>query len=242
VRNLTLADLRSLERRTLQAISEIADFSAILITPDPVRNYRTTINEHSGGVNVHLSFEIDIRLRADVRKTVLKRRVDVGALVRSSSDGKSIDSASYSLIICKKLNPSTSAIIRKMHFDFEPGRLRNPTEPKPSTHLQICGLFSAANLRMGYRPTSIDRWYPDFEKPRIPGIPTTLALLINWLLLEFQTDRSARAILTNGRWRALIGEAEKLVLRPFFQEAADYFSVNQPTNHRFLENYVYEVP
>jgi hypothetical protein len=95
---------------------------------------------------------------------------------------------------------------------------------------------------MGYRPTSIDRWYPDFEKPRIPGIPVSLALLINWLLLEFQTDRSARAILTNGRWRGLIADAEKIVLYPFFQEAANYFSVAQPPNHRFVENYLYELP
>lgn len=242
MRNLTLRDLRSLERHTLQTINEIGAFDAILTSFDPIRGYRTTINEHGGGVDVHLSFEIDIRLRADVRKTVQKRRVDIGALVRPSNDGKLIDGASYSLIICRKTDPSTSPIVRKMHFDFDPARLRNHIEPKPSIHLQICGLFSSASLGMGYRPASIDRWYPDFEKPRIPGIPTTLALLVNWLLLEFQTDRSARAILANGHWRGLIADAERLVLRPFFQEAADYFSLAQPPNHRFVENHLYEVP
>ena len=125
--------------------------------------------------------------------------------------------ASYSLLICRYAEARTSPIVRKVHFDYEPIAFRNPAEPKPSAHMQMCGNFSRHHLKAGYAEVRLRGMYPGWEKPRIPLPPTSLALILNWLLLEFQSDPASQGILNSPTWRNWVAEAERKVLLPYFE-------------------------
>ncbi len=235
-----LSDLRRLEWETIKTISEMSEFGTFYDLSAIAQGYRTLLSKDRGNININLPFVLDIRLRADVKKTLKKRRVDLGALVIGDQSG-AIESASYSLIICKSEDPKTSAIVRKLHFDFEPGSRRNVGELKPSVHMQVCGKYSDYHIRAGYRDSALRHWHPGFEKPRIPSIPMSIGIMLNWLLLEFQTDRTAMAILRHPRWRKLVAQAEQVVLRPYFKAATDFLSSASNRGVPFVEHLLYEV-
>jgi hypothetical protein len=83
-------------------------------------------------------------------------------------------------------------------------------------------------------------WYPDFEKPRIPLPPTSIALILNWLLMEFQSDAASQAILRSPTWRVLVAEAERTVLVPYYEQATRFFRMAANRNKRFLQAHLYE--
>jgi hypothetical protein len=194
-----------------------------------------TTSEERGSVDVHFSFNIDIRLRGKLAQ----RRVDIGALVRNNSEN--LSGASYSVLIGKGIEPSRSAVLRKFHFDYEPISQRDAREPKPSIHLQMCGELNPKHLEAGYNQVKINALYPHFEKPRIPCQPTSIALLLNWLLLEFQAGSVSQAVLRAPRWRKLVAEAERIVLTPYFKGAAAFLSGARYDGQPFLQHYLYEI-
>src|SRR5688500_17874496 len=106
----SLADIRTLERLSLLRISQIGEFGRLGALQAAATAAIGSINEYRGGVNVHLGFTLDIRLRGDKSKSQFQRRVDIGALVEATADDKSIRNASYSVAICRKADPTTSPI------------------------------------------------------------------------------------------------------------------------------------
>jgi len=238
----TLNALRGLEWRTLKTISEMGEFVGFYDLYNMAKGYRTLFREDRGNVDIHVNLLLEIRLRADKTKTLKKRRVDIGVLVIASEDDRQIKRASYGLIICAKDDPKTSSIVRKVHFDYESAGSRNTAEAKPSVHMQVCGQYSHHHISAGYRQSVLKQWFPSFEKPRIPSMPMSLAVLLNWLMLEFQTDRTAIAILKHPRWRALVAEAERTTLLPYYKAATEFLASAGKKGLPFTEHHLYEIP
>lgn len=238
----SLEDLRSLERATLRRITEIGEFSKLGEVQEVAEGAARAIDEKRGGVNVNLAFTLDIRLRGERRRRLpVPRRIDVGALIEPSPDSKAVRRATYSLIICRYANPASSPIVRKAHFDYEPADCRNPAEPKPSVHMQMCGNLSPHHLRAGYNEIRLRSLYPTWEKPRIPLAPTSLALMLNWLFLEFQSDSNSQAILKSPLWRTLVAQAERAVLLPYFEAATTFLTSTAQRNRRFTQAHLYQM-
>jgi hypothetical protein len=235
------SELRDLERQTLTVIDQMGEFGRIGPLQTAARRASSDFNHIRGPVNFHLGFTLDIRLRGDRGAKPFPRRIDIGVLVQSASDKVHVGNASYSLLICRKADPTTSPIVRKVHFDYESEELRNQGEPKPSVHLQMCGKFSAHHVAAGYSESRLAGMYPSWEKPRIPVPPTSLALLLNWLLLEFQSDAAAQAILRNPTWRNLVAKAERVVLVPYFKGASNFLESTADKGKRFLQTHLYEM-
>jgi len=236
-----LSDVRNLEHRTLKAITEIAPFAKL---NDLVSQASAALGRYSpkGPIDFHLGFLLDIRLRGDRHAKLLERRVDLGVLVQGDATSKDkIGNVSYSLLICKYKEPATSPILRKAHFDYESAAWRNQSEPKPSVHMQICGKYSPHHTAAGYGTQRLNALYPGFEKPRIPLAPTSLALMLNWLLLEFQNGSAAQPILKDEQWRRLVSDAERVVLRPYFDGGAKYLNSARNAGQRFLQSFIYEM-
>jgi hypothetical protein len=236
-----IATIRNLERETLQQILRISEFGRLSELQAAASTGLANINDQRGGVDVHLGFALDIRLRGDRQGKAVSRRIDVGALVEVSADKKTVSNASYSLLICRRANPESSPIVRKVHFDYESFALRNQDEPKPTAHLQICGKLSPHHLKAGYTVTRLNGLYPAWEKPRFPLPPTSIALILNWLLLEFQTDPASQGILNSPAWRNFVARAERAVLTKYFSEATKFLLSAGDMQKRFLQTHLYNM-
>jgi hypothetical protein len=236
-----LSDLRALEVRTLKQIGMIPEFAKFVDLRAAAKDAASRTNEFSGAIRVRLGFKLDIRLRMRQKRAEQRRWVEIGASVLPGITKDSIEQTSYSLIICKKNVPKDSPIVRKIHIDYEPVALRNHKEPKPSVHMQMCGTLSAQQIDDGYDERRLEALYPSFEKPRIPTAPTSLALMLNWLLLEFQDDPAAQPVLKNSTWRKLVSDAERVVLVPYYKGAAGFFEKTANQGRRFLQCHQYEM-
>jgi len=109
-------------------------------------------------------------------------------------------------------------------------------------HFQVCGELSRHHINAGYNEIRLKALYPHFEKPRIPCQPTSIAILLNWLLLEFQSDATSQAVLKAPRWRKLVAEAERTVLAPYFEKAAAFLRSSGHREQPFLQTHLYEIP
>jgi hypothetical protein len=236
-----IVTIRNLEKDTLRQITQISEFGRLGELQAAANAGLAGVNDQRGGVDVHLGFALDIRIRGDRQGKAVSRRIDVGALVAVSPDKKTVSNASYSLLICRYANPQSSPIVRKVHFDYESLALRNHNEPKPTAHLQICGKLSPHHLKAGYIATRLNALYPTWEKPRFPLPPTSIALLLNWLLLEFQTDPASQGILNSPAWRNLVARAERAVLTKYFSDATKFLSSAGDKQKRFLQTYLYNM-
>jgi hypothetical protein len=237
--------LVKLEKETLKTISEIGKFADLGTIYDDAKTHLGKSNWFQrGGFEAHLGFDVYGGIRADKNRTKKRRRIDVSGLVVSSKlDNAFVTThASYSVVLCDGEDPKTSKVLRKFHFDYEAANTRNIAEPKPTTHLQICGKFSNHHTgTIGYQPGQIEAWYPGFEKPRIPIQPTCLALLLDWIFLEFHTDVAIAAILKDQQWRSLVRKAERQVLLPYFREASHFLEGATNADRSFLRSHQYEM-
>lgn len=235
--------LAQLEKDTLQTITRIGTFARLGDIFNDAGKYLQSVWLAKGQVEAHLAFEVAAGLRADKGKPKIRRRFDVSVLIESDKSHKPLTTnASYSVVFCDGVDPQTCKVLRKFHFDYESIATRHEGEPKPTTHLQICGDFSSHHLEtLGYQAEQISAWHPAFEKPRIPVQPTCLALLLNWIFLEFHTDPTINAILKDQQWNALVRKAEQQVLLPYFQEATEFLQGEANRHLSFVQSHQYEM-
>lgn len=234
-----LPELRQLEKDTLRRVSEIGEFGKLGQLQAAASAAAASINDYRGSIDVNLGFTLDVQLRSDPKGKSVRRRIDLGALIEATPDNKSVRNASYSLLICRYAEPASSPIVRKMHFDYDPQAFRSSADPKPSVHMQVCGKFSRHHVAAGYMEKRLSALYPRWEKPRIPVAPTSLALMLNWLLLEFQSDPASQSILRTPKWRAWVAHAERTMLIPYFGAAASFLVSAAKAKKRFLQTHVY---
>ena len=220
-----LRNLVELDRETLSIILKIPEFRAAmhdLHVSASSENRKRGLS--SNRLDFHSLFDMELKLRSDAnRKTTFKRKVFVGALIEGNSGSNQVNRSSYSLLLFKR-NCVDSPVLRKLHFDYENPSISHKVEAKPKVHLQMCGKASPHLIDKGFKEFRLCHMYPSIEKPRIPSIPTCLALMLDWLILEFSTDREIKKILEHVQWRDHVVEAEKQVLGPYFASISDYLS------------------
>lgn len=190
-------------------------------------------------VNLHLSFTLPTRLREDTGVHAIERAFHVGCLAVPSASGDDISHLSYSVLIGQNALPS-KAVARKFHFDFEPAAARNVAESKPTFHLQMCGELSPHHIGAGYADGDIQHLLPSWSQPRIPTQPMSLALVLNWLFIEFGCEAPVRNARTSPRWRSIVREAERSVLKPYYEDCSMFLSMNANDDESFISKRIYE--
>lgn len=223
---------------TLDTINSMVDFRKF----DGLYRKASTrsLNRNAKNLDWHANFVLDVRLRGDRRDANCARWIHLGALLEGDARTNTVLRSSYSLVLFRRDNVH-SPVIRKLHFDFEALSTRNNGEAKPSSHIQMCGKASPHLMNQGFNIQRLSAHYPSFEQPRIPAMPISLALIIDWLFTEFKTDRNALAIHNNKQWKNQVISAEKVVLQPYFKAAADHLNSVGHASSPLVRKFIYGI-
>jgi hypothetical protein len=225
----TPTQLKSLERKTLQSIQKMGCLKKSFGTLVLAANQNcTNLDPKRGGLDFSTSFEVHTAQE--------RRRVDIGALI-NVDEKNCYEAVSYFFAIGKDCQ-AQGHILRKLHFDFENPTRRNPKEIKPSMHIQVGGKLTPSMARAGYTNQHLENHFPWFEKPRIPSIPFSIALLLDWLFLEFCDTPEINEVIQAGEWRNLVRDVENELLGPFFQGCHDFLK-NPKRDGLLLANLFY---
>jgi hypothetical protein len=65
--------------------------------------------------------------------------------------------------------------------------------------------------------------------------------MLNWLLLEFQSDPASQAVLRSPAWRACVARAERTVLVPYYAGAHQFLVSAANQSRRFLQAHLYGI-
>lgn len=232
---VTFTQLKKLEFDTIQTIRTQGAFGKLWSLQAAAQKAQI-IKASNGIVNVHLSFTLPTRLREDGARKSIDRPFHVGCFATPSGD--EITQLSYSVLIGKEAFPST-AVARKFHFDFEPVANRNIAESKPSYHLQMCGELSQHHRVAGYVENDIAPLLPAWSQPRIPSLPMSLALVLNWLFIEFGHESAVKDARLNPQWRKLVRDAERIVLKPYYEECSRFLGDEENIDQSFFARHLY---
>lgn len=235
---ISFTDLKGLENKAITAIRSYSPFGKLKTLKEAAFKTEIQLGNRSE-INIHLGFKLPIRLREDKGARAIERAVHIGCLATCSKSADEISQLSYSVLIGRDMDPSKH-VARKFHFDFEPASARNTHEPKPTFHLQICGKLSPQHQEEGFKEEHIDHLLPAWSQPRIPVQPTSLALILNWLFIEFGKESSVNAVRVDPNWRGVVLDAENRVLKPYFEDCWGF--LNSASNHResFVSKRLYE--
>ncbi len=235
-----LSELVDIELQTLQTISEMTEFQVFEGLYNQAQR-RRIFRKDSESLDLHADFSMEVRIRGNKRGENCRRWVHIGGLIEGDRQNNQVIRASYSLVLFRR-DSVHSPVLRKLHFDYESPSIRNISYPnKPSSHIQICGKASPHLLRHEFNNQRLDALYPDFEHPRIPAMPMSFALLIDWIFTEFPSDRYSCAIHKHGKWKNQVIAAERAVLRPYFLAAADHLDGAAHENSPFVRSKLYGI-
>lgn len=124
----------------------------------------------------------------------------------------------YCLVIGHRPNGKPT-ILRKVHFDIE---TVPETEPKPIGHFQFDGGWPKGLEQFGYDQVAYEQSVTQVEKPRIPCLPPTFALLAHWAFLEYQsTIPDLKKFIHSPAWISCIRKTERAVLAKYFEHGHD---------------------
>jgi hypothetical protein len=228
----TLSELIALEKKTFSTIISVSEFSHIDGFIKGAQNATRQGGNASRPLNrLEASFhlKIDIGLRSDRGKPPVKRFVEIGMVVTGDITKDEVSATSYAFLLLAEDNPR-SAVMRKFHIDYENPLSRNHLEPKPSHHLQICGKASPKMRTLNPDiEEALTPHFPSIEKPRIHSQPTCLALILDWMFSEFQVSATIQKIQHNQVWTNHIHEAEKVILKPYYNAIASHFATSGST-------------
>lgn len=218
---IAFSSLRRLEHATVQAVTLDGAFGRL---PQLLSAARTALGRISASspeeLDIHLSFDLPTRFREDPARVT--RRFHVGCKALKLRGGDVVQSQSYSVAIERQ--PGSRRVARKFHFDYEPLFTRNDAEPKPTFHLQLCGELSHHHRDDGIDDADIDHLLPAWSKPRVPAAPMSLALVLDWLLIEFGNEPVVHSARMGMKWSSAVRRAEQEVLRPYYLRCVDAIS------------------
>jgi hypothetical protein len=236
-------ELLAFEKLTIEKIATLKPFEAFAGLRQEAIKMRRAVDPDRGGLDFHAVMQLNVlEQKKQNRRQDRPRRFDVGGLVEVENPSRSITRSSYLVVIGKGADHS-KPILRKIHFDFEPAQFRNLAEPKPSMHLQYGGdLLPQWKDGKGYTMEKMHHLSPWFEKPRIPCFPTCLALLLDWIFLEFSHNRYASAVVTNSDWSAHVRAAEEKIIEPFITDCHSFIQKAKVRKERWLHQQCYEMP
>jgi len=232
------SELLTLESDVLNVIRREGVFHR-LPTLNTAAHQAQIVKQYKQPVNIHLAFTLPMRLREDQQASAIERDVHVGCLAVGSPDDDEILQLSYSVLVGRDAHPSRK-IARKFHF--EPAKCRNVDEAKPTFHMQLCGKLSPHHLSQGYTEDDVGHLLPSWSKPRVPTQPMSLALILNWLFMEFSSEAKVHEIRHNAVWQKTVRAAERKVLLPYYQRCADFLSSHAKDEESFFQALLYEAP
>ncbi|MDY6989289.1 MAG: hypothetical protein SWQ30_14670 [Thermodesulfobacteriota bacterium] len=155
----------------------------------------------------------------------------------------SYDMVTYSFALCRLNRERKDHLIKKFHIDFTTTPKTGRLPLHPVFHLQSPGKLSVMLKDLGLKDDHLE---PKLSEPRLCFAPTTLALLVDFLLREFGGDRASTLtkLTRESRWRGLIRDNENLVLKPFFQACSGFFHDREckkdPERHQlFSQDFAY---
>lgn len=230
------SQLKRLENEAITAIRTQGVFGKLSTLRQAANKAQITVAS-SEPVDIHLSFTLPTRLREDGGRRAVERPFHVGCI--AIPEGDEIRQLSYSVLIGQAAHPS-KLVARKFHFDFEPVGQRNLAESKPTFHLQMCGELSPHHLIEGYTEENVAHLLPSWSQPRVPALPMSLALVLNWLFIEFGHEASVANARQNPRWRSLVRDAEKSILKPYFDDCSKFLSDAARDGDSFFSRHLYE--
>lgn len=233
---IEFSSLKRLEFETVQAIAQDSAFGRLTqLQAAAQRAQGQVIVNSTQMLDVHLSFDLPTRMREDGGAQVM-RRFHVGCAADKFQQSDVLGFQSYSVAIERA--PGSRWIARKFHFDYEPLFTRNALEPKPTFHLQLCGELSRHHTNEGIDAVDIEHLLPAWSKPRVPAAPMSLALVLDWLLIEFGVDQSVQAARLGLRWSKVVKKAEQEVLKPYYSRCMEFINADGGETS-FLWNRVY---
>lgn len=235
---VSFSALKELERTTIQKITSLGAFGRLNTLQSAA--HRANINSSGKvAINLNLDFTLPTRLREDRGNQVIERSFHVGCLASASDNGDSISQLTYSVLISENASPELK-VARKFHFDFEPVSARNQEESKPTYHLQLCGKLSRHHRSAGFDDEHISHLLPSWSQPRVPVQPTSLALVLNWLFIEFGCDPTVAQVRTDPHWRSHVRKAEREILQPYYEACATFLSATANEDESFFSKKLYE--
>lgn len=228
--------LKRLEFDTVRAIAQDPAFGRLTQLYSAAQRAQGQINvANRQGIDVHLSFELPTRIREE-GSDLVRRKFHVGCAAQRFQDSNVLGFQSYSVAIEK--SPGSRWIARKFHFDYEPLFIRNNLEPKPTFHLQLCGALNQHHTEQGIGDLDIEHLLPAWSKPRVPAAPMSLALVLEWLLIEFGAEHMVQAARSGPNWSRVVRRAEVEVLRPYYERCIQFMNVGEGQTS-FLWNRIY---
>ena len=139
-------------------------------------------------------------------------RIDIGVTIEAAERRSKYQNLSYFFAV-SRAEDEFQKVMRKMHFDHAPCNLEARTA-HPFSHIQYAGTLAPCMREAGFTDASISHMNPDFEGPRIPCPPISLAMLIHLLLREFP-DTNGTKLIERSDWRSLVRRNEELLLKDF---------------------------
>ncbi|MBR8078986.1 hypothetical protein [Burkholderia cenocepacia] len=235
---VSFSQLKRLENLVIQAIRTEGPFGRLTSLSGAAKQAQITPASKTP-IDVHLSFTLPTRLREDAGRHAVERPFHVGCYAVPAEGRDEIAQLSYSVLIGQDASPSMS-VARKFHFDFEPMQFRNVLESKPTYHLQMCGELSEYHEMAGYTEDHIAHLLPSWSQPRVPSQPMSLALVLNWLFIEFGAEVAVRNARLNPRWRSLVRAAEREILKPYYDACSAFLSTTANEDESFMAKHIYE--
>jgi hypothetical protein len=233
---LTFSELKELESEAIDRIRTLGVFGKLSSLQEAAKMAQIVKAKASTApINFHMSFTLPTRLREDPGHKAVVRPFHVGCLATAHKD--EITQLTYSVLIGE--TPGTTRVARKFHFDFEPADRRNQAEPKPTFHLQMCGELSAGHQIAGYGEADIAHLLPAWSQPRIPALPMSFALVLNWLLVEFGHDATVSSARRDPCWQSTVRTAERAVLKPYYKDCFEFLDVAANKNRSFYTQHLY---
>lgn len=235
---VSFSQLKRLEHQAIQAIRTEGSFGRLDSLAEAAQRAQIPVASRTP-IDVHLSFTLPTRLREDAGRQAIQRPFHVGCYAEAATGRDEIAQLSYSVLIGQKAHPSR-LVARKFHFDFEPAQFRNVAESKPTFHLQICGELSGHHKTAGYSEENITHLLPSWSQPRVPTQPMSLALVLNWLFIEFGAEVAVKDARLNPRWRKLVREAEREILKPYYDACSSFLASSANEDESFFAKQIYE--
>jgi hypothetical protein len=168
----------------------------------------------------------------------MDRWIHLGCRATCAPNADEIVELTYSVLI-EKGGGSSKEVARKFHFDFEPASQRNIEEAKPTFHLQMCGKLSRHHEDEGFVDSDIVHLLPGWSKPRIPIQPTSLALILDWLFIEFESEHAVSTTRKDSNWMGLVRSAERTVLRPYYEACFRFLDSTENESESFVSKHLY---
>jgi hypothetical protein len=197
------------------------------------RNYLLTASKRAkneGTLNANVSFEARAP-RASTSDPM--HQIELGVQITPGTTSV----ATYFFVIGRP-DGNSRRCLRKLHFDRDV--TLNSPEPKPMMHMQLGGGIPACLT--GYAANAFDHLDPKFEKPRIPCLPKSFALLTHLALLEYHsTDERLSNFVFDPRWTSVVRQSEDAILKPHFEFCHQWMG-RADNKSRSLLNYFYSLP